>query len=207
MSEIEIDSTEEKIKIAARELFLKNGLKGTTIRKVAEKAGVNIALVNYYFRSKNKLFLAVFKEKFKKFDESGYHILVDNSISLEERLNKYIDQYVAVFLEEPSMPIFVLSAAHFNVEIQEALASIKNDFLTKHKAELQQMLDKEFESGKYKRIDIRELSMTIVALLVFPFMAKNIMTKVGEFEHSSFEDFIEHWKNHVKNVVRSSVLI
>ena len=54
--------TEAKIKKAAIELFEKFGSKGTTVRKVAEKAGVNLALMNYYFRSKEKLFASVFQE-------------------------------------------------------------------------------------------------------------------------------------------------
>ena len=126
MAELQIDSTEQKIKETARVHFLEKGLRGTTIREVAEKAGVNVALVNYYFRTKNKLFIAIFKEKFLTFNEAGYHILTNEEKPFLERIDDFIDHYVQVTLEQPNLPIFVLSELHFNDELKEVLASIKS---------------------------------------------------------------------------------
>ncbi len=60
-------STEEKIKEAARVVFMKKGFAATRTRDIAEEAGINLALLNYYFRSKEKLFELVMFEKFQKF--------------------------------------------------------------------------------------------------------------------------------------------
>ena len=62
MTEKEI-STEEKILEAASEVFTEKGFSGTRTRDIAEKAGINLALLNYYFRSKEKLFEQVMKAK------------------------------------------------------------------------------------------------------------------------------------------------
>lgn len=195
------DSTEEKIKMAARELFLEKGLKGTTIREVAEKAGANVALVNYYFRKKNNLFLAVFKEKFQAFSESGYHILYDNSMTFTDRLEKVIDHYIDLFLSEPNVPIFILSEAHYNQELLEALASIKAAAINIHQIEVQGLIDEEAAKGKMRPISLRELEMTMMSMIIFPFISRPIMTRAGDFRVQSFENFVLHWRKHVKSVI------
>ena len=65
---VEVDlSTEEKIKEAAKKVFLKKGYAATRTRDIAEEAGINLALLNYYFRSKEKLFDLIMLEKLEKF--------------------------------------------------------------------------------------------------------------------------------------------
>ena len=63
-------STEEKIKIAARHVFHIKGYAGTRTRDIAEEAGINLALLNYYFRSKEKLFEIVMMETLRDFLQS-----------------------------------------------------------------------------------------------------------------------------------------
>lgn len=57
-------TTEEKIKIAARKLFTRKGFAAVKTRDIAEEAGINLALLNYYFRSKEKLFKLIMEESF-----------------------------------------------------------------------------------------------------------------------------------------------
>src|ERR1700748_2737311 len=60
-------STEEKIKAAAKKLFTQKGFAATRTRDIAEEAGINLALLNYYFRSKEKLFELIMMENFRQF--------------------------------------------------------------------------------------------------------------------------------------------
>lgn len=200
------DSTEDKIKEAARTLFLKNGLKGTTIREVAECAGANVALVNYYFRSKNKLFISIFSEKFITFSESGYHILHDTSKPISERLIAFLDHYIDLFLADPNLPIFILSELHYNTDLLEVMAALKKDSIEKNKDKLQLLLDEETEKGNINQISIRNLEMTLTSMLIFPFITRNMLHATGEFESESFEDFIDNWKSHVKRVMISFMI-
>ena len=59
-------NTEQKIFDAATELFLEKGVDRTSVREIANKAGINLALMNYYFRSKENLFDAIFSMQVKK---------------------------------------------------------------------------------------------------------------------------------------------
>ncbi|MBS1688702.1 MAG: TetR/AcrR family transcriptional regulator, partial [Bacteroidetes bacterium] len=79
-------STEEKIKEAARKVFLQKGYAATRTRDIAEEAGYNLALLNYYFRSKEKLFDIIMVETMQNFLHSVKEILRDEQTSLQEKL-------------------------------------------------------------------------------------------------------------------------
>ena len=55
-------STEQKIREAARKVFQAKGMHGARMQDIADTAGINKALLHYYFRSKDQLFEAIFKE-------------------------------------------------------------------------------------------------------------------------------------------------
>ncbi len=57
-----MENTEQKILNAAREEFINTGLKGARMQEIADRAGVNKALLHYYFRSKEKLYEAAIRE-------------------------------------------------------------------------------------------------------------------------------------------------
>lgn len=201
MSEVQLDSTEEKIKDTARELFLEKGLRGTTIREVAEKAGVNVALVNYYFRTKNKLFIAIFKEKFLTFNEAGYHIMTNEEKPFLERVEDFIDHYIELTLNQPNLPIFVLSELHFNDELKEVLANIKSTTKNKYVGILQKNINQEVAAGRMRAINYMKLEVSMMAMMTFPFLTRKMITRVEGLSDKAFEAFVLDWKEHVKTMI------
>ena len=91
-------STEAKILNAAKEVFMKFGLYGARMQDIADLAGINKALLHYYFRNKEKLFNAVFESALEKYFQQ-VTVMGDTSMSVEERLFKYVDN-VFDFFEE-----------------------------------------------------------------------------------------------------------
>ncbi|MDW3647311.1 MAG: TetR/AcrR family transcriptional regulator [Bacteroidia bacterium] len=201
MSEIQLDSTEQKIKETARVLFLEKGLRGTTIREVAEKAGVNVALVNYYFRTKNKLFIAIFKEKFLTFNEAGYHILTNEAKPFLERIEEFIDHYIEVTLAQPNLPIFVLSELHFNDELKEVLANIKTETKGKYLGVLQKNIDQEVAAGNIRPVNFMNLEISMMSMMTFPFLTRKMITRIEGFSEEAFRAFVLNWKEHIKTMI------
>src|SRR5688572_23826496 len=107
-------TTEERIKAAARKVFTKKGYSAARTRDIAEEAGINLALLNYYFRSKEKLFEQVMLEKFQKFFGVVVPILVDIDTTLEQKIELVANNYISMLLENPDLPIFVLSEIRNN---------------------------------------------------------------------------------------------
>ena len=117
-------STEEKIKIAARSVFHKKGYAATRTRDIAEEAGINLALLNYYFRSKEKLFDIIMTETMQGFLTSIMFILNDEKTSFEKKIDIIVVNYIDLLIEEPDIPLFVLSELRANPE--ELISRISN---------------------------------------------------------------------------------
>lgn len=70
-TETAIENAEQKILTAARNVFIRKGFAGARMQEIADEAGINKALLHYYFRSKEKLFEVIFKESFGKLLPKG----------------------------------------------------------------------------------------------------------------------------------------
>ncbi|MBK9329529.1 MAG: helix-turn-helix transcriptional regulator [Sphingobacteriales bacterium] len=108
-------STEAKIKAAAKKLFTQKGLAATRTRDIAQEAGINLALLNYYFRSKDKLFEIVMRENVLLF-LSGMLESMQHSehLNLEQKLELLIDRYIDMLIANPDLPFFILSISRTN---------------------------------------------------------------------------------------------
>jgi len=168
--------TEVKIKEAAVELFEKYGSKGTTVRKVAEKAGVNLALMNYYFQSKDQLFLDIFNERFARYRDFGIPLLMDRSISFEKRLENYYDAMIAGMEEHPGLPMFILSELHFNENLSPENGLPDSSGIQE---QIEKMLREEFEAGNIRKISALEFQLIIVSQTVFPYLMSKQLDVIG----------------------------
>src|SRR5215203_1539650 len=87
-------STEEKIKDAARKVFTQKGYSATRTRDIAEEAGINLALLNYYFRSKEKLFEQVMMERMQQLFGTLLPYIIDAQTSLDDKLDLIVTHYI-----------------------------------------------------------------------------------------------------------------
>ncbi len=102
-------TTEEKILLSASKVFLtEKGFAGTRTRDIAE-AGINLALLNYYFRSKEKLFEQVMKVKMVLLFRQIVPILTNEKTNLEEKIDLVSNKYFEILSKNPNLPLFVLS--------------------------------------------------------------------------------------------------
>src|SRR5688500_11982834 len=107
-------TTEERIKAAARKVFTKKGFAATRTRDIAEEAGINLALLNYYFRSKQKLFDIVMLENMQRFMMVLHGVFNTESTSLNEKVAAIATNYINLLKEHPDLPLFVLSEIRAN---------------------------------------------------------------------------------------------
>ena len=102
-------TTEQKIKEAARKVFTRKGYAATRTRDIAEEAGINLALLNYYFRSKQKLFEQIMFEKVQQLFGLIAPVLNDASTTLEFKVEQIVTLYIDMIKANPDLPLFVLS--------------------------------------------------------------------------------------------------
>ncbi len=102
-------STEAKIKEAARKVFTQKGFAATRTRDIAEEAGFNLALLNYYFKSKQKLFVIIMLENMQLFIQNFLKMVHDPGTTFQNKIEVAIGYYIDMLIKNPDLPIFVLS--------------------------------------------------------------------------------------------------
>ena len=184
-------STEEKIKEAARVVFLKKGYAATRTRDIAEEAGINLALLNYYFRSKEKLFGIIMLETFMGFMQTMATVLNDEKSSLEKKVEMIAFNYVDFIAKEPNIPIFILSEMRNNVNGLLEKLPIKqivmdSMFFKQH----QQAVEK----GKITEPNPLHFLMNLLGLVVFPFIAQPLIQGVSGTTNKEFNQLMQERK-------------
>jgi AcrR family transcriptional regulator len=180
-------STEEKIKEAARTVFTQKGFAATRTRDIAEAAGINLALLNYYFRSKEKLFDIVMLENIQKFLLAMKGVFNNESMSLVEKVTALIDNYISLLIKNPDLPLFILSEIKANPEKLAANMGIREVLL-------QSDFFRQLQAAGHHQINPFHFIMNIIGLAVFPFIANPLLKVIGGFGQADFDNLMEERK-------------
>ncbi|WP_254560790.1 TetR/AcrR family transcriptional regulator [Dyadobacter diqingensis] len=163
-------STEEKIMEAARKVFTEKGYAAARTRDIAEESGINLALLNYYFRSKEKLFELVMLERVNKLFGAIIPILNEESSSLEEKIEGIAGSYIDLLTEHPDLPIFVLSEIRNRPEKFAALVNAR-DRVTKS-VFMKQLIERKLSVSPF------HILINLLGMTVFPFVGKPVLSKL-----------------------------
>lgn len=162
-------STEEKIMEAARKVFTEKGYAAARTRDIAEESGINLALLNYYFRSKEKLFELVMLERVNKLFGTLIPILGDETTELEEKLDRIASSYIDLLTEHPDLPIFVLSEIRRRPEKFAQLVNAQ-ERVTKS-VFMRQLAERKIDINPF------HILINLLGITVFPFVAKPVLTR------------------------------
>jgi AcrR family transcriptional regulator len=172
-------STEEKIKEAARTVFTRKGFAATRTRDIAEEAGLNLALLNYYFRSKEKLFEIIMLEKLNAFFGFIGPIIYDESTSLEKKVEGIVSQYIDMLQDNPDIPFFVVGEVRNNPEIVSN-AMPRKDFM-RNSVFIKQLKERKPDQDPYQFL------LSMLGMIIFPFLLKPVFQKITDTEDPKFK--------------------
>ncbi len=182
-------STEDKILLAASKVFTEKGFSGTRTRDIAEEAGINLALLNYYFRTKEKLFEQVMKVKIVLLFGQIIPIVTNEKTSLEEKIDLASVKYFDILTKNPNLPIFVLS------EIQKKTSDVKS-ILPFEKVLNNSYLMKQIKERK-PEVNPFHFLFNFLSMTVFPFLGKPILQSFDLMTDKEFQQFVEERKTMV----------
>ncbi|MDP5201921.1 TetR/AcrR family transcriptional regulator [Flavobacterium sp. DG2-3] len=194
MSENKDATTEEKIKTAAKTVFYKKGFSATRTRDIAEEAGLNLALLNYYFRSKAKLFEIIMTETLSGFIGSMKIIFDDEKTSLEQKVAIIAERYIDFIGTEPEIPIFILTEVRNNPEGLLKKLPIKEIVLD---SVFIKQFQEAVQNKKIAEPNPLHFIMNLMGLIVFPFIAKPIIMGSRNLEASQFHDLMQERKKKI----------
>ena len=165
--------TEQKIVASAEKLFYMKGKAGTSMQDIADDAGINRTLLNYYFRSKDMLFEAVFRRAMSRFVPKLAGML-QSEMSFEEYVPKLIQTIIDVMLDNPQIPIFVLQELSSNPDrMPQVIRGMGIDPGLAVKKMREAGIPDNASSG-----DPRQTILNMLSLCIFPFAARPVVTEI-----------------------------
>lgn len=191
-------TTEEKIKEAARKLFTQKGFAATRTRDIAEEAGINLALLNYYFRSKQKLFDLIMMENFRQFLQGITVHFLNEQLTVAERVERVVVAYIDFLTDSPDLPLFILNemrgnSSKFMARIREEAGPVRSKFL--------KQMQEAHRSGK-SALDPFHFIANLIGLTVFPFVGRPALQRVTGVSDDKFNAFMQERKKLVPEWIR-----
>jgi TetR/AcrR family transcriptional regulator len=194
--------TEEKIFTAAMQVFEKKGFAGARMQEIADCAGINKALLHYYFRSKERLFDAAFAALATTMFDKLFGCF-DNDLPLEQKLTMFYREHISFLQKHPRLPGFILNEINQNPQRLAKIFTVDHVHLIVQNVFGQ--LDDEIQSGNIRPIDKAQLFINIIALSVFPFVARGLLEMFLNQQNIHFNDLLEQRKTELAQFIMNAV--
>ncbi len=193
MSAKDID-TEELIKDTAKRVFFCEGRFNATTQEIADAAGVNRTLINYYFRSRNNLFDIVFQDAQQKEEERTEQILMLD-VPLREKLSMHLDMFFEQAKEYPYLEIYIVT-------------QVNQGCVFKNKEKMNTMLDKfyleisrEMEKGNIEKMRPEQFVLNFISLTSFPISMRPLLQESMGLSNENYVSLLEERKEIILNTL------
>lgn len=194
-------STQDRILEAARKVFVEKGMAGARMQDIANEAGINKALLHYYFTSKDMLFEQIFSNTSKTFIPHVNELL-QSDIPLFEKIEHICADYISMVMRNPFMPLFLIN------EVNKQSSDFLKRMWGKQKPDLSKFIEQvqqEVKKGTIKPIHPAHLYMNIMSMCVFPFLGKPMMQFMTKLTDKEFNQLMEERKKLVSQLIIDSI--
>lgn len=186
---------EARIVDAARQLFIERGFVGTSMSDIASRAGINRPTLHYYFRTKERMFDAVFGGIVGTLVPRVKDIVLQPDRPIGERVASVVDAYYDVFGANPGLPMFIVREMHRDFD--GVVRTIMEMRLGQYIESVRQGLQGEMDSGRLRQVPMRYLFLTFYSMLTMPFVAGNLCRTVLLDDGETFADLLAGWKPYI----------
>ncbi|MEX0680065.1 MAG: TetR/AcrR family transcriptional regulator [Balneolales bacterium] len=198
---------EQKILDAARKVFQRAGFGSARMQAIADQAGINKASLHYYYRSKEKLFKAVFLEDFQRYMIPLSGILFRNiELTVEERIHTFVKSFIRTLTDNPHLPMFVMHEIASNpdrlLDLVKGRVFLSQDGGRDVNGEADpkifvRQIHQGIESGKYHNVIPEQYVISLIGLCVYPFIARPIIRYLLNKDDDQFHEFLEERQTEV----------
>lgn len=195
------NNTEEKILDAAINVFQSKGMDGARMQEIADKAKINKSMLHYYYRSKQKLFEAVFKTAISIMAPKLREI-IEKDEPLFDKIRNFTNGYISLISKHAYIPTFIIQELNRNPEILQDtfIKEFGNSFST-----MKTTINEMIENGEITPIKPEHLIMNVIAMSIFPFVAKPILKSVLQKDEKEYKLLLEERKTHVADFIINSI--
>ena len=195
------ENTELGILNAAKEVFQEKGMAGSRMQEIADKARINKSMLHYYYRSKQLLFEAVFKNAFRLLAPQLNKLLNDDS-ELFDKIRNFTNNYISFVIGHPYLPNFIIQELNKNPDFIEKLR-VEKDFPRIEKFKVQ--VEDAIARGIIKPIRAEQLFINIMSLNIFPFIAAPLLQGLINVEEKDYRELMERRKTEIADFIINSI--
>ncbi|MDR2009684.1 MAG: TetR/AcrR family transcriptional regulator [Bacteroidales bacterium] len=192
----------DRILSNARELFVKNGYNGTSIRDIATASDTNVAMINYYFGSKYNLFGQIFEEAFNFLAEKIFLTLTSDR-PFFELMDIWIESYYEILSEYPQIPNFLLNEVNMNPERLVQMLKEKDPY--RIYTTIKKRIRNEVENGVIKETSPDYFLLSVLSLGVFPFIFTNIATAILDISQEEYINMLQEHKKYISEFIKNAL--
>jgi TetR/AcrR family transcriptional regulator len=187
---VEEAQTEKLIKEKAKILFFQKGFLNATTQEIADEAGVNRALIHYYFRSRDQMLDVLLEETLMEKKERAFNILSSN-LPFREKIALYIDTVVDYGLKYPYLENFIISetARH-----PDKVKNFCSQYPIKSSDLIRKQLDEEIRKKKISPISAEHFMVNLVAMCNYPLLAKSVLKTIHGMTETTYKKFLNERK-------------
>ena len=186
--------TEQRILDAAHAVFVRAGTAGARTQEIAKEAGVNSALLHYYFRTKERLAAAVFTRAASQLFPRVLRILASDA-ALEDKVEQVVEVEIDRLSRAPYLPAYILSELAHHPERAPQLAAAMGVVPAEVGATvfgtLRKQIDAQVRAGRMRPVAPEQFVVNLLALCVFPFAARPMLMAVIGIDQAGFNQFID----------------
>lgn len=194
---------------AAEKLFADKGFEGTSVRDIAEGAGVNLAMISYYFGSKEKLMEAMFDHRASSSILQLEEMVQDKNLSPLQKVEKLIDRYIDKLLSQQCFHRIMVREQMVNNNglIAERIQDIKK----RNQALIKELIAQGQRSGEFrKNIDVSLLMITLVGTISQMVTTQHIYKEMNNLQSMAEEDFQKYIRkklsHHLKGIFKATLM-
>ncbi len=197
----EQNTPETNILNAAKEIFERKGMAAARMQEIADEAGINKAMLHYYYRSKQLLFEAVFKSAFSMLAPQLNEI-INADTSIFEKIRNFSSNYISFVIKHPYLPNFIIQELNRNPEFVKKLVAEKN---FPNISKFKQQVNEKVADGIIKPIKAEQLFINIISLNIFPFIGAPLLTGFINVNDEAYKQLMEERKTEVADFIINAI--
>lgn len=188
------NNTERHIINVAKQVFLEKGFAETNMSDIAARAGINRPGLHYYFRTKDRMFEAVFADIVKSFIPTIRDI-IHHDKPVIECIPDIVDAYFSMVRREPLLPLFMIREIQRDAHhLTDTICSLDTAEYVQH---IKETLLRQMHAGTLRSLPIEFVFYTFYGLLTFPFLTQPLADIAFGATRGSRDEMLTRWKVHI----------
>lgn len=206
MEETEKYATKQRVLFAAKEVFIEKGKDGARMQEIADRAGVNKAMLFYYYTNKDILYEEVLRTNILQIFNQIRKIII-SEIDPHKKLEQFVNAYINFIGENRNLPKLIMrEVASGGENIKKVIREIKQEMSPAIPSSFISMIEKSIEKRQFRNVDPKQTLISIIGMCLIYFIGKPLIEVVLELEDINEKQFLEERKKSIVELLEHGIL-